>query len=151
MKFAVFILYFFAMHVFACGELTEKAFLPFAVEIENGAGKNMKTYEVYFPVKDIKETDFFLNGITSYVPELFQIELYYLETDRYIGDYYSAMLTLNKSLIDKALIVGGYNALNKEKTSLVFCGNFKRFELTSLLENKRPNLREVALPKPLIL
>ncbi|WP_281558146.1 hypothetical protein [Thalassomonas sp. RHCl1] len=59
MKFSVFILYFFAMHVFACGELTEKAFLPFAVEIENSAGKNMKTYEVFFPVKDIKETNFF--------------------------------------------------------------------------------------------
>ena len=145
MKFVALISYFFVVTVFACGDPSSEKFLPFATVIQNGESADMKSYEVNFP---IQEREFFLNGITAILPQQFQIELSHSDAKYYVGNYYTAYLTVNESFTNDIEIVASYNALNKEVTSLVFCGNFKRYNLKQLLQASIPNIRKLDPPQP---
>lgn len=126
--------------VFACGDPSSEKFIPFATVIQNGESSGMKSYEVNFP---IQEREFFLSGITAILPQQFQIDLSHSDEKYYVGNYYTSYLTINEFFTNDIEIVASYNALNKEATSLVFCGNVKRYDLKKLLQASIPNIREL--------
>jgi hypothetical protein len=137
------------INAFACGEEIKVKFIPFAIEMKSHNQKIMKSYEMVFPITDSKKTDFFLSSFTAIVPSQFEVELNYIESRQYVGNYYSAYLTINESLINTTKIIVGYNSLDKDNTSLVFCGNFKEYSLTELLKNEPPEIKVTEPPKPL--
>jgi len=144
---ALFLSYFFATIVFACGDPSTEKFLPFAKVIKNGESKDMKSFEVNFPTQ---ERRFFLSDMTAILPQQFQIELNHSDIKYYEGNYYTAYVTVNDKITENLEIVASYNALNKEVTSLVLCGNFKRYKLKQLLQAAIPEVRPMEPPKPII-
>lgn len=142
MRLIVLIVLFFSFNTFACGEKSTALFSPFAVLVENGPDDEMQIFELNFPVKDVKEKDFFLNSIRVTVGDLFDLDVDYFERKKYVGDFYTAYLKLGKSLKEKVHIEASYNGGNKDGTSIYLCGNFKEYELVNLLEVKAPSKRK---------
>jgi hypothetical protein len=125
-----FILSLSIFSVIACDSEPESNFEPFAIEIKNDP--SLKSYLIYFPIDDKAKNKMYFSDLSAHVDKLFLIELNYSESNEYIG-YNSAMLSIDASIVGSVNIIGGYNANNKEKTSLSFCGNFKRYKLSDLL------------------
>jgi hypothetical protein len=129
-KILTLLLFLFVFPSFACDHKSQPEFKPFAREIQNYP--QYKTYFVYFPEDDKAQKKMYFSGLSAHVDKLFIIDLADGESHDYAG-YYSGILAIDPSIIEKVMITGSYNANNKEKTSLSFCGNWKTYKLTDLL------------------
>ena len=142
MRVFILILSLFSTNVLACGESNPKTFAPFAINISDEYSNNdLNLYEINFPIKDVKERDFFLNELNAVVDGLFALSVRYSEWNEYEGEFYTAYLRLDQSLEEKTSLVGNYNGGNKKGTSIYGCLNFKEYKLSELLKTKAPNKR----------
>ncbi|MCO7224240.1 hypothetical protein [Pleionea sp. CnH1-48] len=126
----------------SCGQPTSESFTPFATIIKDISNKGMNVYEINFPMKDVKKEDFFLSSITVKANDVFVINVSYRKTIKYLGDFYTAYLTLNPSLEDKVEINADYNAGDKEGKLISLCINTKEYKLSALLNAPALEIRK---------
>ena len=129
--------FFLSLNVFACGE-DAKEFHPFAVEIisKNKQKQSLKTFEILSP---IQKGENFLSSTTALLDDEFVINLDVKEDYKYVGDYYRSYFSVSAKNVDKIEIILAYNTTKKDRSNIIFCGNFKQYKLTQLLEFESAN------------
>jgi hypothetical protein len=144
MRVLLVLLFFVSLKSFACGEEV-KGFYPFSIELieSNNTDKKFKIYEILSPVK---KGETFLSSITAKVEDEFQIDLDIREDFNYIGSYYRSYLSVASKYIDQIEIILSYNTLNKERSGMIFCANWKIYKLTELLNLEQAEKVPARLP-----
>jgi hypothetical protein len=61
------------------------------------------------------------------------------EDYKYVGDYYRSYFSVSAKNVDKIEIILAYNTTKKDRSNIIFCGNFKQYKLTQLLEFESAN------------
>lgn len=122
---------FFSLAAVACGKSTE-TFAPFVIEKPEykDGGHALKVYEIFAPVQ---KGDSFLNGVTASVVGEFIVNLDIRDDYEYVGDYYTAYISVPSKHVENLVIRMAYNATNKERSVFSFCANFKTYKLPELL------------------
>lgn len=143
MRITLILILLLSFESFACNK-EDKSFHPFAVEIieTSNSSQKMKFYELLSP---IQKGENFLSSVTASVDGEFSFALDIHEDFSYKGDYYRSYLNLASKHIDQIRITLSYNTTKKDRTTLIFCANWKVYTLTELL-NVEPT--EIAPPPP---
>ncbi|MBC3766469.1 hypothetical protein [Neptunicella marina] len=122
---------------FACGEET-KEFSPFALKFEDQqtSQQELQVFEILSPVK---KGDEFLSSVTARLEGEFEVNLDIREDFSYIGNYYRSFISIPNKYIDKVEVVLSYNTTKKDRSTMLFCANWKIYKLRELLSFEAAN------------
>jgi hypothetical protein len=131
-KFVV-LFFFFSLRTFACGD--EEDFSPFAITLEakNESEREIAVYEILSP---IQKGDEFLSSVTARLKGEFEVNLDIREDYSYVGEYYRSYISIAKKHVNDLEIALSYNTTKKDRSTIIFCANWKVYKLTELLSFK---------------
>lgn len=140
--FIFFILFSFVANACDKGVSKEQAF---AIQAEYvGLDSKLKYYQIYIPVKLEK---MFVSSINAELASTFDMGLELHEYAEYEGDYYTVHLGINPLSESEVVINVSYNSPYKDRSAIAFCGNFKKYKLSELL-NVAPPAKRPEMPPP---
>jgi hypothetical protein len=146
MKAVLFIFFtLFSSLAGACdnGTAKEQAFAIW--EKHQGLDSKLKYYRIYIPIKLEK---MFVSSISAQLGSIFDMGLDFSELGEYEGDYYITHLGINPISESEVNIHVSYNAPYKDRSAIAFCGNFKIYKLSELLDVTPPAKRPELPPPP---
>ena len=84
----------------------------------------------------IQKGDEFLSSVTARLKGEFEVNLDIREDYSYIGEYYRSYISIAKKHVDDLEIALSYNTTKKDRSTIIFCANWKVYKLTELLSFK---------------